>query len=221
MNADLFADAAAVGPADAAAARVLEPGAVLLPRYACPESARLIAAIDAIAALAPFRHFATRSGASMSAAMTNCGAWGWTSDRRGYRYDACDPTSGRPWPAMPGVFRGLAGAAAAAAGFDAFDPDACLINRYRVGARMGLHQDRDECDHAHPIVSVSLGCPVLFQLGGFRRSAPTQRVLLEHGDVLVFGGPSRLRYHGVLTLKPAQHVKLGAQRINLTFRRAR
>jgi alkylated DNA repair protein (DNA oxidative demethylase) len=119
------------------------------------------------------------------------------------------------------VFRGLAGAAAAAAGFDAFDPDACLINRYRVGARMGLHQDRDECDHAHPIVSVSLGCPVLFQLGGFRRSAPTQRVLLEHGDVLVFGGPSRLRYHGVLTLKPAQHAKLGAQRINLTFRRAR
>lgn len=221
VDPEAFAQAGLPDARPAAAARTLLPGAVLLSRYACAQSEAIAALIDRIAAAAPFRHFETPlRGARMSAAMTNCGEWGWTADRRGYQYCARDPDTGRPWPAMPRAFSDLAEAAARAAGFEAFHPNVCLINRYAIGARMGMHQDKGEPDLRQPIVSVSLGCPVIFQLGGMTRSEPAQRVLLEHGDVFVFGGPSRLRYHGVLPLRAGADPLFGAQRINLTFRQA-
>lgn len=162
----------------------------------------------------------TPGGFEMSVALTNCGALGWTSDRRGYRYAARDPQTGQPWPPLPDCFLRLARDAAAAAGFPGFTPDACLINRYVPGARLSLHQDKDERDYGALIVSVSLGMPAVFLWGGHRRTDKTQRVPLFHGDVVVWGGPDRLRYHGVLPLKEAAHPLLGAQRINLTLRRA-
>jgi alkylated DNA repair protein (DNA oxidative demethylase) len=161
----------------------------------------------------------TPGGCRMSVAMTNCGTLGWVADRRGYRYDAIDPQRGCPWPSMPASFPGLAQRAAAAAGFEAFEPNACLINRYQAGARLSLHQDKDEGDFRAPIVSVSLGISALFLLGGMNRTDSTSRVVLTHGDVLVWGGPDRLRYHGVLPLKAGHHSLVGECRINLTFRR--
>jgi alkylated DNA repair protein (DNA oxidative demethylase) len=180
----------------------------------------LLAALQQVEAQAPFRHMTTPNGFEMSVAMTNCGTLGWTTDRRGYRYTRQDPLSGRDWPALPEVFLQLARSAAAAAGFDAFTPDACLINRYTPGARLSLHQDKDERDYAAPIVSVSLGIPATFLFGGHSRTDKTRRIPLVDGDVVVWGGPDRLRYHGVLPLKEADHPRLGAQRINLTFRQA-
>jgi alkylated DNA repair protein (DNA oxidative demethylase) len=156
----------------------------------------------------------------MSVAMTNCGRLGWVSDRVGYRYEACDPLSGRPWPPMPSAFLELAQAAALAAKFPTFIPDACLINRYEPGARLTLHQDKDERDFGAPIVSVSLGLPAVFLFGGDARTDLHRRVALHHGDVVVWGGPARLRHHGVLALKDGHHELLGSQRINLTFRKA-
>jgi alkylated DNA repair protein (DNA oxidative demethylase) len=156
----------------------------------------------------------------MLVAMTNCGTAGWVTDRTGYRYDSHDPQTGRPWPAMPGVFADLAAQAAARAGFEGFAPDACRINRYEPGVRLSLHQDKDERDLSAPIVSVSLGLPAVFLLGGLRRADPKCRVPLSHGDVVVWGGPARLRYHGVLPLEPGHHPLTGGHRINLTFRRA-
>ncbi len=156
----------------------------------------------------------------MSVAMTNCGDAGWVTDRSGYRYGGIDPQSGKPWPEMPSAFRDLAGRAAAAAGFDDFLPDACLINRYQPGARMSLHQDRDERDFGNPIVSVSLGLPAIFLFGGPARSDRPRRFRLEHGDIVVWGGPSRLFFHGVAPLADGEHNLLGHQRINLTFRKA-
>lgn len=169
---------------------------------------------------APLRHMVTPGGLRMSVAMTNCGALGWVSDRRGYRYQAVDPDSGHAWPGMPATLAGAARAAAAAAGFAGFDPDACLVNRYDPGTRLSLHQDRDEKDFTQPIVSMSLGLPAVFQFGGPKRSDPVVRVPLGHGDVVVWGGPARLHHHGVLTLKEGWHPLTGACRINLTFRRA-
>lgn len=169
---------------------------------------------------APLRHMVTPGGLRMSVAMSNCGALGWVSDRRGYRYDPVDPDSGRAWPAMPPSFSSLAGAAAERAGFPGFVADACLVNRYEPRARLSLHQDRDERDFSQPIVSVSLGLPAVFLFGGSRRDDPPARVPLAHGDVVVWGGPSRLRYHGVLALKAGCHALTGACRLNLTFRRA-
>jgi alkylated DNA repair protein (DNA oxidative demethylase) len=163
----------------------------------------------------------TPQGHRMSVAMTNCGSIGWVTDRTGYRYDADDPQSGQPWPAMPSSFRKLAARAAAVAGFDAFSPQACLVNRYQPGARMSLHQDKDELDLAAPIVSVSLGLPATFLFGGLKRSDKPQRYRLEHGDVVVWGGPARLAYHGIAPLADGEHAVMGRQRINLTFRRAR
>ncbi len=195
-------------------------GAFLLPAFARPLEAALIAGIDEIIAAAPLRHMATPSGMRMSVAMTNCGEAGWVTDRGGYRYQPHDPDSGRAWPRMPPAFAELAHAAAGAAGFHGFEPDACLINRYVAGARMSLHQDRDERDFNEPIVSVSLGLPATFLLGGLRRADKPQRIVLDHGDVLVWGGPARLRFHGVLPVEPGHHDLLGAMRINLTFRRA-
>lgn len=196
-------------------------GAVVLRRFASAGGAELLAGIEQVAAQAPFRRMQTPGGHTMSVAMTCCGEWGWVTDTRGYRYQHQDPVSGDPWPSMPASFRTLSVEAARTAGYADFEPDSCLVNRYSPGARMGLHQDRNEDDFAQPIVSVSLGTPATFQFGGARRSDRPQRVSLEHGDVVVWGGPARLRYHGVLTLKNADHPLTGACRYNLTFRRAR
>jgi alkylated DNA repair protein (DNA oxidative demethylase) len=156
----------------------------------------------------------------MSVAMTNCGALGWLSDRRGYRYDPIDPDTGQPWPALPASFRELAAMAAARAGFEGFEPDACLVNRYDPGARLSLHQDRDERDYRQPIVSVSLGLPAVFLFGGIERAEKAMRMPLAHGDVVVWGGPARLSHHGILPLKEGEHPLTGRCRINLTFRKA-
>jgi alkylated DNA repair protein (DNA oxidative demethylase) len=199
----------------------LGPGAWLLHGFALPCVPQLLAAIAAIEAVSPFRHLVTPGGFTMSVAMTNAGELGWTSDRRGYRYSAIDPERGTPWPAMPPAFAGLANEAAAAVGFGGFAPDACLVNRYAPGARLSLHQDRDERDHSAPIVSVSLGLPATFLFGGFERSDKTVRVPLQHGDVVVWGGVDRMRFHGVLPVKPGRHEAVGEQRLNLTFRKVR
>jgi alkylated DNA repair protein (DNA oxidative demethylase) len=198
----------------------LEPGALVLRAFCLDEAPALLVAIDAVAQAAPFRHLTTPGGLRMSVAMTNCGDAGWLSDRRGYRYDAIDPETNRPWPAMPDVFFSLATRAASAAGFERFAPNACLINRYEPGARLTLHQDRDEGDFAAPIVSVSLGVPATFLWGGSRRAARPRRIRLEHGDVVVWGGPARLNFHGVDILREDQCALTGSRRLNLTFRRA-
>jgi alkylated DNA repair protein (DNA oxidative demethylase) len=198
----------------------LAPGAVLLTGFALPLEGTLVAALQRVAERAPFRHMLTPGGHRMSVAMTNCGTAGWVTDRTGYRYDARDPESGRSWPPMPDVFAELAREAAAQAGFAGFAPDVCLINRYEPGARMSLHQDRDERDFEAPIVSVSLGLPAVFLFGGSSRSDKPRRVPLAHGDVVVFGASSRLRYHGVLPVKDGYHPLLGGYRVNLTLRRA-
>ena len=211
---DLFADEPPMG------IEPIGPQSVVLRGHALPHAAPLLAAVDGVMAQAPLRHLVTPGGFTMSVAMTNCGTLGWTSDRRGYRYSAIDPVSGQPWPAMPAVFAQLAGEAAAAAGFEGFAPDACLINQYLPGSRLSLHQDRDERDLVAPIVSVSLGMPATFLFGGLARAAKTARVLLQHGDVVVWGGMDRLRHHGVLPLKDQPHPLLGGRRINLTFRKA-
>jgi DNA oxidative demethylase len=214
---DLFESLGAMGPSR----EPLADGAVLLRGFVRPQQHELISAVEAITAQAPFRHLITPGGYRMSVAMTNCGCYGWVSDASGYRYDAIDPESGKPWPAMPAPFRKLAEDAAAEAGFPGFAPDACLINRYQPGARLSLHQDRDERHLGAPIVSVSLGLPATFLFGGLKRSDPTRRYRLEHGDVVVWGGPARLAFHGVAPLAEGEHGLLGRQRINLTFRRAR
>jgi DNA oxidative demethylase len=198
----------------------LVPGAWLLHGFALGRVNEVLTAIEDVKAAAPFRHLVTPGGFRMSVAMTNCGSLGWVSDRRGYRYEACDPLSGVPWPPMPPVFLDLAQAAAQASGFPGFAPDACLINRYEPGARLTLHQDKDERDLGAPIVSVSLGLPAVFLFGGDARTDRRRRVPLQHGDVVVWGGPARLHHHGVLALKDGHHDILGARRLNLTFRRA-
>jgi alkylated DNA repair protein (DNA oxidative demethylase) len=199
----------------------LGPGAVVLRGFALPEEASLLAALSEVVSHAPFRHMVTPGGFRMSVGMSNCGSLGWVSDRSGYRYDPVDPLSGLPWPPLPQPFRTLASSAAETAGFASFLPDACLINRYEPGAKLSLHQDKDELDLTQPIVSVSLGIPAVFLFGGRTRSSKTVRIHLTHGDVAVWGGPSRLTYHGISPLKEAQHPLLGACRINLTFRKAR
>jgi DNA oxidative demethylase len=190
----------------------------LLPGRADP--ARLAPLIAAIAEVAPFRFMTTRSGGKLAAAMTSAGDRGWVSDRRGYRYEADDPETGRPWPAMPPALRDLAVEAAAEAGFANFLPDACLINRYAVGAGMGLHQDRDEADLAQPVVSVSLGLPAVFLVGGLDRGGRARPVAVRSGDVVVFGGPARLLFHGIRPVKPGTDPIFGPFRFNLTFRHA-
>ena len=195
-------------------------GALLLHGFALAASRALAGDLAHIVELAPFRHMVTPGGFRMSVAMTNCGLAGWVSDRRGYRYDALDPETGRSWPAMPASFRSLAMTAAEAAGYPAFDPDACLINRYEVGARLTMHQDKNEIDYTAPIVSVSLGLPAVFLFGGMSRKDHPRRIKLESGDVVVWGGATRLAYHGVNALKAGDHPLTGPYRINLTFRKA-
>ncbi|MER2529951.1 MAG: DNA oxidative demethylase AlkB [Candidatus Competibacter denitrificans] len=216
MTLPLFEDAESGQPWREA----LCPGAVVLHNFATAAGATLLTTLRDIARQAPFRHMITPGGFRMSVAMTNCGSYGWLSDRTGYRYAATDPESGKSWPPLPEAFLKLARAAAANAGFPDFEPDACLINRYAPGARLSLHQDKDERDFTQPIVSVSLGLPAVFLFGGLRRNDKTARVLLTHGAVVVWGGPARLRYHGILSLKAGYHPLLGEQRINLTFRKA-
>jgi len=198
----------------------LGSGATLLRGFAVAVSVALAADLRRVIARAPFRHMVTPGGLSMSVAMTNCGSYGWVSERTGYRYDSIDPESGKSWPPMPESFLRLASEAASAAGFAGFSPDACLINRYQAGAKLSLHQDKDERDFAQPIVSVSLGIPATFLFGGSKRAGKTLRVPVQHGDVLVWGGPARLNYHGVLPIKAAHHPFAGAHRINLTLRKA-
>jgi len=198
----------------------LAPGAFLLRGFALADEAALLSALQTVTAVAPFRNMLTPGCYRMSVAMTNCGTLGWVTDRTGYRYDVADPESGKKWPAMPRAFQRLARSAAEEAGFAEFSPDACLINRYEAGTKLSLHQDKDERDFSQPIVSVSLGIPAVFLFGGGKRSEPTLRVPLTHGDVVVWGGPARLRFHGVVPLKEAEHALLGKQRINLTFRKA-
>ncbi|UDF33125.1 UNVERIFIED_ORG: DNA oxidative demethylase AlkB (plasmid) [Roseateles sp. XES5] len=208
-----------LAPADPAT-EIMAEGAVLLRGAALPYEKALLAALDDITASSPFRHMVTPGGFTMSVAMTNCGAAGWVTDRTGYRYDRTDPQTGLPWPTMPDCFLDLAITAAARAGYPDFRPDACLINRYEPGTRLTLHQDKDEQDFRQPIVSVSLGLPAVFLFGGLRRAEPVQKYALRHGDVAVWGGPSRLFHHGVPELKDGFHETVGRMRINLTFRGA-
>lgn len=213
---DLFDILASVDPAT----EIMAEGAVLLRGAALLYEKNLLAALRDITAQSPFRHMVTPGGFTMSVAMTNCGAAGWVTDRTGYRYDRNDPVAGRPWPAMPDSFFALAVEAATQAGYPGFRPDACLVNRYEPGARLSLHQDKNERDFANPIVSVSLGLPATFQFGGLKRNDPVRKFPLRHGDVAVWGGPSRLFYHGVPELKDGVHEIMGRMRINLTFRGA-
>ncbi|GBR38345.1 DNA repair protein for alkylated DNA [Neoasaia chiangmaiensis NBRC 101099] len=197
----------------------LADGALFLPGAALPAADRLWAAVQDVMRSAPLRRLSTPGGRALSAEMSNCGIWGWHSDRQGYRYVSADPMTGGPWPSIPEVMRALAADMACRAGYENFEPQLCLINRYVPGARMGLHQDRDEQAMAAPIVSVSLGLPARFLFGGLTRDAPRQTVVLQHGDVVVWGGPSRLAFHGVSPIRPGHHALTGGYRYNLTFRR--
>lgn len=217
MAADLFETVGDARPPR----ETIADGAMLLRGFVRPFEAELIPALRVIVKQAPFRHLITPGGHRMSVAMTNCGSLGWVSDPSGYRYDPIDPDTGLNWPAMPEVLRRLAAAAADEAGFNGFAPEACLINRYIPGAKLSLHQDKDELDYGAPIVSISLGLPAIFLFGGLKRSDTPRRFRLEHGDVAVWGGPSRLFYHGVAPLADGEHSVLGRQRINLTFRKVR
>jgi alkylated DNA repair protein (DNA oxidative demethylase) len=199
----------------------MDEGAVLLRGFVGDCESELIAELRKIVAQAPFRRMVTPGGHQMSVAMTNCGNAGWVTDSHGYRYSTEDPETGQPWPAMPPLLADLAERAANRAGFAGFAPDVCLINRYVPGARMSLHQDKDELDFSAPIVSVSLGLPAVFLFGGLKRSDKPRRFRLEHGDIAVWGGPSRLFFHGVAPLADGEHPQMGGQRLNLTFRKIR
>ncbi len=218
ISLDLFND---LPPPPEAVQVQLAPGAVLLRDFAQGLGTELLQAIEAVVIQSPLRHMQTPGGYTMSVATTSCGPLGWVSDPQGYRYAATDPRSGQPWPAMPACFMDLAQRAAAQAGYDNFAPDSCLINQYVPGAKLSLHQDKDEKDLTAPIVSLSLGLPAVFLFGGTQRSDKPQRYRLLHGDVVVWGGPSRLAYHGVSPLADGEHALLGRRRINLTFRRVR
>ena len=198
----------------------LGPGAVVLREFAAASEAALLEDLRGLVRESPFRHMITPGGFRMSVAMTNCGALGWVTDRTGYRYDPVDPEQGRAWPRMPGSFLRLAKDAATAGGFEGFVPDACLINRYVPGAKMSLHQDKNERRYSEPVVSISLGLPAIFLFGGHERSDKPRKVSLFHGDVVVWGGVDRLRFHGVMPIKDGVHPIMGPQRINLTFRTA-
>ncbi|MDF0517135.1 DNA oxidative demethylase AlkB [Bradyrhizobium yuanmingense] len=217
MTADLFDSVAEAQPS----CENIADGAVLLRGFVKPIESELIDAVRAIVAQSPFRRMTTPGGHLMSVAMTNCGERGWITDHTGYRYDPIDPRTGAPWPAMPPLLRDLARRAAEQGGFDGFAPDACLVNRYEPGTRLSLHQDKDELDYSAPIVSVSLGLPATFLFGGLARNDKPRRFRLVHGDVVVWGGASRLAYHGVAPLADGEHPLLGKKRINLTFRRTR
>jgi len=217
VTLDLFADDAP----QLTATEQIGPQSFVFRGLALPLIDRLLPALEAVLTRAPFRNMITPGGYTMSVALSSCGQFGWTTDRSGYQYTRLDPHTGQPWPPMPDVFMELAQSAAQAAGFADFLPDACLINRYIPGAKLALHQDKDERGYEWPVVSVSLGIPAMFLFGGHARSDATQKVPLFHGDVVVWGGEDRLRYHGVMPIKQAEHPQLGELRINFTFRKAR
>jgi alkylated DNA repair protein (DNA oxidative demethylase) len=197
---------------------ILAPGATLLREFALLTEETLLASLASVIEASPLRHMETPGGHRMSVAMTNCGELGWISSSSGYRYADTDPETGRDWPSMPEAFLSLAHSAAESGGFAGFMPNACLVNRYDVGAKLTLHQDKDEGDFTQPIVSVSLGLPATFLFGGEHRTDPVTRIGLRHGDVVVWGGPSRLRFHGIAPIKRGQHPQWGSVRYNLTFR---
>lgn len=216
LSTDLFDDLSDTNPPQI----YLGEGAILLRGFAKEVDKVLLNAIDRIIVDAPFRHMITPGGYRMSVAMTNCGQAGWITDRHGYRYNAADPQTGRAWPLIPEVFMDIAKRAASCAGFENYLPDSCLINRYVPGAKLSLHQDKNERDSSAPIVSVSLGLPAVFLFGGAQRDDRPRRYRLEHGDVAVWGGPSRYAFHGIAAMADGHHPILGSQRINLTFRKA-
>jgi len=217
MMEDLFS----ATPGGETAREVLGEGAVLMRRWLAGRETDVMAAIEGVAARAPFRFLTTPGGHVMSVAMTGCGDLGWHSDRAGYRYVATDPVTARPWPAMPDLLRAIAADAAAAAGYAGFAPEACLINRYEPGARLSLHQDKDEGALDQPIVSLSLGVAATFLWGGADRATRPRRLRLESGDVVVWGGPTRLNYHGVAPLAQGWSALGGVFRFNVTFRAVR
>jgi alkylated DNA repair protein (DNA oxidative demethylase) len=216
MNASLFE----LGSPAPLSKDILGAGTAFLAGFALDTQDELLLSLKCIAERSPFRNMVTPGGYRMSVAMTNCGPLGWVTDRSGYRYDAIDPEMNRPWPMMPLPFRELAVAAGEEAGFSNFVPDACLINRYEPGARLSLHQDKNELDLTQPVVSVSLGLPAAFLFGGLERAERTQRIQIVHGDVIVWGGPARLRYHGIVPLRDGEHSRTGRVRYNITFRKA-
>ncbi|MDQ0654351.1 DNA oxidative demethylase AlkB [Pseudomonas cedrina] len=216
-NADLFADDALRQPAGR---EQIGEQSYVLRGYALPWVERLLPELRRVLAQSPFRQMVTPGGFTMSAALSSCGDLGWTTDRSGYRYTPLDPRSRQPWPRMPDILRELAVLAAAEAGFLDFAPDACLINRYVPGAKMSLHQDKNERRYSEPVVSLSLGLPAIFLFGGHARTDKPRKVSLFHGDVVVWGGVDRLRFHGVMPIKDGVHPVMGPQRINLTFRAA-
>jgi alkylated DNA repair protein (DNA oxidative demethylase) len=216
-TSDLFADE----PPQPPAVEQIGPASFVFRGFALPLVDRLLPALESVLNQAPFRNMVTPGGHTMSVALSSCGEFGWTTDRSGYQYTRINPQTGQPWPAMPDVFMELALAAAGEAGFVGFIPDACLINRYIPGAKMSLHQDKDEHGYEWPVVSVSLGLPAMFLFGGHQRGDISQRVPLLHGDVVVWGGVDRLRFHGVMPVRQGEHSLLGEQRINFTFRKAR
>jgi alkylated DNA repair protein (DNA oxidative demethylase) len=215
MQSDLFDDAGLL-PAE----QHLAEGVCLIAGQTQSIMSAIWQAVEEVLQQAPLRHMQTPGGHTMSVSMSNCGELGWISDRHGYRYSRQDPQTGQPWPTMPVVLHQLARSWAAQAGFDNFASNACLINCYQAGSKMSLHQDRDERDFSHPIVTLSLGLPARFMLGGTQRQAPTHKILLQHGDVLVFGGAARLCFHGIMPLADGEHALLGKRRISLTFRHA-
>jgi alkylated DNA repair protein (DNA oxidative demethylase) len=217
MTGFLFDDVAfSAGPNER-----LSADAMVLRGFALTQDAALWRAIQAVLVQAPLRRMKTPGGRMMSAEQTNCGQWGWVTDKAGYRYADRDPLTGVAWPVMPRLFRQIAQTAAEHAGYARFEPDACLINCYGPGARMALHQDKDEADLSAPIVSVSLGLTTQFLFGGLQRTDSVQKVLLVHGDVVVWGDQDRLRFHGVAAPVEGEHCLCGSQRFNLTFRQAK
>jgi DNA oxidative demethylase len=216
MTLDLFGQY----PTEQPDREIIIPGAILLRHFVQVFADGLLNDLDSILAQAPCRQMITPGGRQMSAAITNCGDFGWVSDSKGYRYTHVNPATQAPWPVMPEAFRQIAELAAESAGYASFAPDVCLINRYLPGAKMGLHQDKDERDFSQPIVSVSLGIPAVFVFGGLKRNDPCQRIYLGHNDVVVWGGAARLCYHAIQAIKDNTHPVMGKQRINLTFRKS-
>jgi DNA oxidative demethylase len=214
MTADLFPEQLM------SSSVMLAQGAYWLKGHALPEATNLCNMLNHHLKKHAPQQMTTPMGYKMSVRTTSFGQIGWVSTERGYGYAKYDAVTKQPWPAIPDLLLRLASQAAEQAGYQQFVPDTCLINVYDIGSKMGLHQDNDEQDFSQPIVSVSLGIPATFLFGGTSRADKPRKIPLTHGDVVVWGGESRLNYHGILPLKAAQHHLLGQTRINLTFRKA-
>lgn len=204
----------------------LPEGVVLFrKRLSLADQRAMLGDVADVIARAPLFRPQMPTGPYMINTLTNCGERGWVSDKRGYRYQQTHPETTQPWPPIPRTIQALAIDAVREAGFGDFEPDACLVNVYAADGRLSLHRDYDEAEFKWPIASLSFGNDADFQIGGLKRAGKTQTVRLHSGDVLVFGGPSRLRYHGVRKIipgtSPLEHPVLPpGGRINLTLRRA-